>query len=1146
MKKLFLILLSLSVLTGILFADKAPVTNKEFSPTYNPSGSSVPNREMWDILFTFEGTPAGQPGVATDGTNIYTAKWAGGDFYRFEMDGTQLETFQVAGASNVRDMCYDGTYFYGSDASTTIYVMDLANETLINTISVNCTGVAGVRHISYDPNLDGGNGGFWVGNWDEFGAIAMDGSEIHASMTNPESLYGSAYDPWTDGGPYIWAFSQNGSGAELHQFDIASLSFTGVVHDAFDIPGAAAGSIAGGLDTYVNDAGVFCMIAGIQQDPNLFGVYEIAVTADPQAPGVPTDVVLTPDAGGALEATIDWVCPDLNVNGDPLTELTEMEVYRGEDLIYTDSNPTIGGAGSYTDAVVPASGNYTYTVVGNNSFDEGLPVSVTSWVGEDVPNVVENLLLEDVGGDGYLTWDNPTTGLNGGAFNNPIVGYHITRSDGTPFELTGSATEFTDDSIPTPDYYSYDVQPYNITGDGGIATSNTVWIGDAFEGILIIDLDPTPTGATLQTSIENFYTGTVAVATSIDEYPLTSDIDAVFILLGIYSDNAQIEVGQEGPIVDYINAGGNCYIEGGDSWYYDPQYMGAFDFGPLFGISPLADGSSDLSNVDGADFLSGMTWSYSGENNYIDQLTPIAPAVTVFSNTAVGYDCGIAYDSGTYKTVGTSFEITGLGGTNTLDDAVEAIGNFFGIFGPMPDPGWIEGTVTLDGGTGNVEDVLVSADGETTNPAGDGTYSIELQPGTYTVTAELADYETATIADVVVEEGIATTGQDLTLTYIPPVLNPVENLMVDDMTGLVTWDAPGGGGDLIELVQHDGNAENAYYQAYDNGYGVVYDVSGYDNVTVEMCDFRHSSWGITGTWDYSIHIVDWDTYTELAEVTGLQTTGDDQWEEEIDLGSVSASGLVGLFMEPMGNDPADAYPCLDADNVGPDGMSYNGALPDYSAFTLSTVGDFLMDLWIMGDETDGLVKAKKFEANFGNDNARLATALPAADMLTLNQTSRDLTGYNVYLDETLLGNTTDLEYQLEGLINGEDYTVGVEAVYDEGVAETIEYTFTYNGVNTGNNLVARTELTGNYPNPFNPVTNIAYSIKEAGNVSIQIYNTKGQLVRTLVNEVQDVGSYTATWNGKDNNSNSVSSGIYFYKMKASGRYTSTKKMILMK
>jgi hypothetical protein len=93
--------------------------------------------------------------------------------------------------------------------------------------------------------------------------------------------------------------------------------------------------------------------------------------------------------------------------------------------------------------------------------------------------------------------------------------------------------------------------------------------------------------------------------------------------------------------------------------------------------------------------------------------------------------------------------------------------------------------------------------------------------------------------------------------------------------------------------------------------------------------------------------------------------------------------------------------------------------------------------------------------------------------------------------------------------------------------------------------VIATELKSNYPNPFNPETNIAFSMKEAGPVAVEVYNVKGQLVRTLVNDVKAAGNHTVVWNGKDNNGRSVSSGIYYYKMNA-GKYSSTKKMIMMK
>lgn len=90
-----------------------------------------------------------------------------------------------------------------------------------------------------------------------------------------------------------------------------------------------------------------------------------------------------------------------------------------------------------------------------------------------------------------------------------------------------------------------------------------------------------------------------------------------------------------------------------------------------------------------------------------------------------------------------------------------------------------------------------------------------------------------------------------------------------------------------------------------------------------------------------------------------------------------------------------------------------------------------------------------------------------------------------------------------------------------------------------------TALNGNFPNPFNPVTSIRFSLKEAGNVKLSIYNMKGQLVRSLVNAPMNAGNHQLVWNGRDDNGSPVSSGIYLYRMEA-GSYRATQKMMLMK
>jgi len=85
----------------------------------------------------------------------------------------------------------------------------------------------------------------------------------------------------------------------------------------------------------------------------------------------------------------------------------------------------------------------------------------------------------------------------------------------------------------------------------------------------------------------------------------------------------------------------------------------------------------------------------------------------------------------------------------------------------------------------------------------------------------------------------------------------------------------------------------------------------------------------------------------------------------------------------------------------------------------------------------------------------------------------------------------------------------------------------------------------NYPNPFNPETTIEYQIKSASQVTISIYNTMGQKVKEFTTQHTAPGTYNVSWNGIDQQGVSVSSGVYFYQMKANN-YLATGKMLLVK
>jgi flagellar hook assembly protein FlgD len=89
------------------------------------------------------------------------------------------------------------------------------------------------------------------------------------------------------------------------------------------------------------------------------------------------------------------------------------------------------------------------------------------------------------------------------------------------------------------------------------------------------------------------------------------------------------------------------------------------------------------------------------------------------------------------------------------------------------------------------------------------------------------------------------------------------------------------------------------------------------------------------------------------------------------------------------------------------------------------------------------------------------------------------------------------------------------------------------------------ELCKNYPNPFNPTTNIQYELPQKSDVQISIYDLLGRKVTTLVSEKQDAGKKTVTWNATNDQGKPVSAGVYLYQIRA-GEYVQTKKMLLIK
>ena len=102
---------------------------------------------------------------------------------------------------------------------------------------------------------------------------------------------------------------------------------------------------------------------------------------------------------------------------------------------------------------------------------------------------------------------------------------------------------------------------------------------------------------------------------------------------------------------------------------------------------------------------------------------------------------------------------------------------------------------------------------------------------------------------------------------------------------------------------------------------------------------------------------------------------------------------------------------------------------------------------------------------------------------------------------------------------------------------------------SGIEIPAITKFNGNYPNPFNPITTFSYSLANESEVSLTLFNVKGQKIKTLVSENQTAGNHQVIWDGTDDHGKKVSTGIYFSNCDVSNEesdYTSVKKVLLLK
>jgi len=192
------------------------------------------------------------------------------------------------------------------------------------------------------------------------------------------------------------------------------------------------------------------------------------------------------------------------------------------------------------------------------------------------------------------------------------------------------------------------------------------------------------------------------------------------------------------------------------------------------------------------------------------------------------------------------------------------------------------------------------------------------------------------------------------------------------------------------------------------------------------------------------------------------------------------------------------------------------------------------------------------------------TAENYVQLTWISQTETNLMGYNVYRNSSddlgsarqicpmIAGtNTSQAQtyvYEDRDLVEDGTYYYWLQNVDLDGSNAfhgPVSVVFSITGDGGSPAVPTVTQLDDAYPNPFNPNTTIRYQLEGAGKVKINIYNTRGQLVRSFERGHDAAGHFSIVWDGRDSSGRELPSGVYLYNM-SSGRYSSSKKMVLKK
>lgn len=250
-----------------------------------------------------------------------------------------------------------------------------------------------------------------------------------------------------------------------------------------------AANLMGGTDfddciaTVDINSGAATKVAAVGNSPQIAGLYVPFAASAKGTPSAVSDFECVPGANGATTVSLYWMNPTQTFDGNELTALTDIKVYRDRELIKTFENPEMGEEMSYTDDLGDVKGGYHfYSVVASNSVGEGAEEKVRIFVGRDIPSDITTLTLQHDGYDkAVISWNQPELGPNGGYVDASSLSYKVVRKpDGRVIADGLKQTTVSDENISPVGQYSYSVVASNADGESNAVETETRVFGPAY------------------------------------------------------------------------------------------------------------------------------------------------------------------------------------------------------------------------------------------------------------------------------------------------------------------------------------------------------------------------------------------------------------------------------------------------------------------------------------------------------------------------------------------------------------------------------------------------------------------------------------------------------------------------------------------